>query len=1003
VAASKDLALRLLISARDTASGVLHAITGRVAQFGAAIAAFMGARSLASYLADAVGAAADLQQQLTVLAQVSGANSEELAKLAQAAEDVAASPLPYTAAQAAAAEIELAKAGLSAQSVIAALAPTMSLASAAQMQVGEAAGVVTRALAGFGLAADQAGRVADTLAAGANASNTSVQGLAEALSYAAPAAKAAGYSLEQVTAMIGVLADRGIDASRAGTAINSILSQMQDPASQAAMALRDAGASTSDLAAMLDRLEDGGAAAERAINAFGLEAGPALRALLSAGADGLAELQQRLEGSRGAATAAAEAIQDNLRGALDGLGSLWETIKTRLGAGLLGPLGREIRHISERLGEWIASGQLERLRDSLVTTFESAATAVRRWTGDFDLTALGRRIEEWATSIGATFDAWSDRASVAFERVSRGILAVGDIFRRVGAGIEAVWGTVMAPINLAAAGLAGLSSGFVSASAYIARGAASVGIASRGAADSLLAMTDSLGSTARQNLTAAAGRFDQVVGALGRMVAPAKAAGEAAGAAAQKAAEAAQADESWRLDMERLNSELALSGVLVTEKMNATAAEAAATRDAGAAAEAASAQRASEAAAMRDQIAAMQEQTEIRSSELAAAQRSVQITIDEGAHRATVLTNLAAEARARNDLTAARAIDLQAERAQIDTATQVAAATQTQADAAQEYADTLERLATISQDNTATTAAKIAAAQDSATALSLAAAAAAEVARHQRALADATTDADRAFTTLGITSQHSLEAMADQARDAYQTIRDSANTTENDRIAAVRAYAQAAIKSADEVRISEAAVAAQIEGQTDLYRDLISSTDEAADRLVEAMRRAGIEGVDSMESLRSAIAAASTAPELQELANGLRAAIGAGVDKAAELSSELDTVNKKIKDIGSNKKYTYLLEPQRLAEQFRDYPQRDRLRALEEYLRAWQDGKILRGQIEAVERIWAEDKQSQRDEDRRSVTVRFEFPGRPTVTAQVPATQEQDLLSGLEQISNASR
>ena len=79
----------------------------------------------------------------------------------------------------------------------------------------------TRTEAGMGAAVSGAGRIADVLAMGANASNTSVRGLAEALSYAAPSAPSLGLSLEQTVAYIGKFADAGIDASRAGTALNA--------------------------------------------------------------------------------------------------------------------------------------------------------------------------------------------------------------------------------------------------------------------------------------------------------------------------------------------------------------------------------------------------------------------------------------------------------------------------------------------------------------------------------------------------------------------------------------------------------------------------------------------------------------------------------------------------------------------------------------------------------------------------------------------------------------
>jgi hypothetical protein len=264
MASARDLSLKLLISARDTASGVLGALTGRVAQLGAAISAYLGGRAIAQFFASAVSGAADLEQQLTVLQQVSGATAEDMARLKAAADAVADSPLPFTAGQAAGAQIELAKAGQSAGQILASLPAVLNLAAAGELELADAAATVTRTLAGFGLGAENATRAANVLVAGANASSTSVRGIAEALSYMAPAASAAGYSLEQSVTYIGALANRGIDASRAGTVLNSVISQLVDPASAASKALDSMGVTSRNLTTVIGALSGGGLPAQRA-------------------------------------------------------------------------------------------------------------------------------------------------------------------------------------------------------------------------------------------------------------------------------------------------------------------------------------------------------------------------------------------------------------------------------------------------------------------------------------------------------------------------------------------------------------------------------------------------------------------------------------------------------------------------------------------------------------------------------------------------------------------
>ena len=141
------------------------------------------------------------------------------------------------------------------------------------------------------------------LAKGANATNTSVEGLAQALSYAAPVANSLGLSLETTVAIIGKFADAGIDASRAGTALNSILSQFSNPASKYREELAAAGITTSNFEAALHQLAAAGPAGSKAILAVGQEAGPALRALLNQGMGALDELKTRLDSAAGSAAA----------------------------------------------------------------------------------------------------------------------------------------------------------------------------------------------------------------------------------------------------------------------------------------------------------------------------------------------------------------------------------------------------------------------------------------------------------------------------------------------------------------------------------------------------------------------------------------------------------------------------------------------------------------------------------------------------------------------------
>src|SRR5690606_12468526 len=128
---------------------------------------------------DVVGAARDFESAMSAVQAASGASGDELAKLRAAAEQAGATT-KYSSVEAANALENLAKSGLSASQAVEALPAVLNLASAGGVELGTAAEFITKAVNGMGMEFSEAGRVADVLAMGANASNTSVTGLAQA-------------------------------------------------------------------------------------------------------------------------------------------------------------------------------------------------------------------------------------------------------------------------------------------------------------------------------------------------------------------------------------------------------------------------------------------------------------------------------------------------------------------------------------------------------------------------------------------------------------------------------------------------------------------------------------------------------------------------------------------------------------------------------------------------------------------------------------------------------
>lgn len=555
--------IEILINAKDKASGVLGGIVSKVAGLGgilAGVGAAVGSIFSLRTFAGAVQGAAEFEAALSRVQAATGATADEMAALKQAAEDAGAST-KFTSSEAAGALETLGKAGLSAADAVTTLTPVLNLAQAADLELGEAAEYVTKAVAGMGLEFEDAARVADVLAKGANASNTSVAGLGQALSYVAPIAKATGLSLEETVAIAGKLADAGIDASRAGTGLSSILSQFSDPAGKFRRALGDAGITTNDFSQALRQLAAAGPKGEEAIRAVGLNAGPALRALLGQGMDALDELTDSLRNAEGSAAATAAVMQDNLQGSMTGLSSALDTLKNVLGTPILPVLKDGVDALAGSIRGWVADGTIQALGDSLAQAFRSGLRYIQEFIGAVDAEAIKAKLQGWADGFGSTMAKIGEYASTAGNLVQTAwgvmsagantvlalIYKLGDGFATVASGIQSGLATIVEGVSKITFG--DVSARFAAMAEEIRLSAEATGAVAEALGDAAARAMDRAADgaeTARAGFAGLAGAAGQaktatenLIGATDQLADAHEKAGEAAEKAGQKAAKSA--------------------------------------------------------------------------------------------------------------------------------------------------------------------------------------------------------------------------------------------------------------------------------------------------------------------------------------------------------------------------------------------------------------------------------------------------------------------------------
>ena len=363
--------------------------------------------------------------------------AESMEQLKRAAVEIGA-PLKLTGTEAAQGMEALAAAGLNATQVIQALPPALYLAKAEGISMDAAAEKLSDSLSIMGLGFEQAGKMADVLAKGANVSTTSASALAQALSTAGGIARTAGLDLEQTVGALSALANAGIKGERAGTALAAILTQLTNPASAASKELSALGITTRDLGEVVGALASKGDASNAAILAFGETAGPGLRALIGQGQQSLNDLAGQLRNADGAAQQAADGIGGNLKGALKGLESTWDNIKNALLEPVLQPLTKAANEAAASLNAGLNDGALKPIQGAIKSFATNTIQAVRDFIGSFDFTSSKQAVDEFVADAEAAFGKIGTAGRAAGDVVTIAWNAVTAGFRTVGSALLAV-------------------------------------------------------------------------------------------------------------------------------------------------------------------------------------------------------------------------------------------------------------------------------------------------------------------------------------------------------------------------------------------------------------------------------------------------------------------------------------------------------------------------------------------------------------------------------------
>lgn len=313
-----------LDKAKENAGGFGGALKKSLAVAGAAITAATGA--VTAFAKSSIDAGLSFDATMSEVSAISGATGDNFDALREKAQEMGAAT-KFSATESAEALTYMAMAGWKTEDMLNGIEGIMNLAAAAGEGLATTSDIVTDALTAFGLTAADSGHFADVLAAASSNANTNVSMLGESFKYVAPVAGALGYSAEDVSIALGLMANSGIKASQAGTSLRGTLSNLANPGKNAAAAMQDLGISLTDdsgemfsLQEIMGQLRDSfgnlteAEKAEKASLLAGKEAMSGLLAIVNASEEDYAKLTAEIYRADGAAQQMAATMQDNLAG-----------------------------------------------------------------------------------------------------------------------------------------------------------------------------------------------------------------------------------------------------------------------------------------------------------------------------------------------------------------------------------------------------------------------------------------------------------------------------------------------------------------------------------------------------------------------------------------------------------------------------------------------------------------------------------------------------------------
>lgn len=311
--------------------------------------------------------AAEFEEQMsTVKALISASSTDiegDMSRLKAVAQKMGATT-KFTAVEAGKALEYMGMAGWNAAQMESGLPGIMNLAAASGEDLGAVSDIVTDALTAFGMKAEDAGRFADVLAQASSNANTDVGMMGATFQKVAPVAGALGYSVEDMSLAIGLMANASIKADVAGTSLKTAISNMAKPTKQMKSYMDKYGVSLSNSDGSMKSFKEvvenlrsslGGLSKQEQVAAataiFGKESYAGMLAIINASEADFDKVSNAVNNATGAAERMANTKLDNLNGDITLAKSAWSGLATTIGDLFLPNCRKAVQKVTEFLNK----------------------------------------------------------------------------------------------------------------------------------------------------------------------------------------------------------------------------------------------------------------------------------------------------------------------------------------------------------------------------------------------------------------------------------------------------------------------------------------------------------------------------------------------------------------------------------------------------------------------------------------------------------------------------